>query len=298
MSDFRLKVFRSVARNLNFTKASQELFISQPAVSKHVQELEASYGVQLFERSGGRISLTDAGRLLLVHCDRILDEYDRLTYDMGLLHQGHEGSLSVGASTTIAQYVLPPLAARFYDRFPKVSLSLISGNSRDVEEALLDHRIQVGLVEGITHRPALRYTHFLRDELVAVVGASNRLGALDELPLADLPSIPLVLRENGSGTLEVIVRALAEHDLKLSDLNVRLHLGSTESIKLYLENSDCLGIVSVRSVRNELYEGRLKVVDINRLKMQREFHIVEPHGAAEGLGTLFARFLLRNNEKL
>lgn len=298
MSDFRLKVFRSVARNRSFTKASQELFISQPAVTKHIQELEACYAVPLFERNAGRISLTDAGSLLLEHCDRILDQYDRMSYDMSLLHQRHEGTLAVGASTTLAQYVLPPILARFLDTFPKVSLSLLNGNSREIEQALLDHRIQLGLVEGLAHRTTLRYIPFLRDELVAVVGASNPLGALDELPLRELLRIPLVLRENGSGTLEVIVRALAEHHLKLSDLQVRLHLGSTESIKLYLENSNCMGIVSVRSVRREIYDGRLKAVDIAGLKMQREFHIVEPHGAGEGLGTLFARFLLRYNDKL
>ncbi len=298
MSDFRLKVFRSVARNLSFTKAAQELFISQPAVSRHIRELEECYRVQLLERCGGRIDLTDAGRLLLDHCDRILEEYDRLSYDMSLLHRCHEGTLAVGASTTVAQYVLPPLMARFLEKFPKIELSLVNGNSREVEEALLGHRIQVGLVEGLARCAGVRYTHFLRDELVAVAGVGTPLAAREELTLDELREVPLVLRENGSGTLEVIARGLAEHDLKLSDLNVRLHLGSTESIKLYLENSDCLGIVSVRAVRRELYEGRLRVVEISGLKMQREFHIAELQGAGDGLGALFARFLLRYNDRL
>lgn len=298
MSDFRLKVFRSVARNLSFTKAAQELFISQPAVSRHIHELEECYRVQLIERSGGRIGLTDAGRMLLDHCDRILEEYDRLAYDMSLLHRCHEGTLAVGASTTVAQYVLPPLMARFLEKFPKIELSLVNGNSREVEEALLSHRIQVGLVEGLARCACVRYTHFLRDELVAVAGAGSPLAAREELTLDELREVPLVLRENGSGTLEVIARGLAEHDMKLSDLNVRLHLGSTESIKLYLENSDCLGIVSVRAVRRELYEGRLRVVEISGMKMQREFHIAELQGAGDGLGALFTRFLLRYNDRL
>lgn len=295
MSDFRLRVFRSAARNLSFTKASQELCISQPAVSRHIRELEEGYGVRLFDRSGAHVLLTDAGRLLLESCDRLLDQYDRLAYDMSLLRHRHEGGLAVGASTTVAQYVLPPLMARFLERFPRVELSLASGNSREVEEALLDHRVQVGLVEGLARRPELRYTHFLRDELVAVVGASHPLAGRDELTLDELRTIPLVLRENGSGTLDVIARALAEHGLKLSDLRVRLHLGSTESIKLYLEHSDCMGIVSVRAVRRELYDGRLRAVDIAGLRMQREFHLVEPQGAGDGPGALFVRFLLNHN---
>ena len=124
MSDFRLRVFSCVAKNLSFTKASQELFISQPAITKHIQELETMYQTRLFERMGNKISLTDAGRLLLEHCEKILEEYGRLEYEMNLLRNEHIGKLRLGASTTIAQYVLPPLLARFIEKFPQVSLSL------------------------------------------------------------------------------------------------------------------------------------------------------------------------------
>ena len=107
MSDFRLKVFQSVAKNLSFTKASQELFVSQPAITKHIQELETMYQTRLFERMGNKILLTDAGRLLLEHCEKILEDYGRLEYEMNLLRNEHTGELRLGASTTIAQYVLP-----------------------------------------------------------------------------------------------------------------------------------------------------------------------------------------------
>ena len=133
MGDFRLKVFVSVAKNLSFTKASQELFISQPSVTKHIQELELQYQTRLFERMGNSISLTDAGRVFLEHSKRILDDYGRLEYEMSLLRNGHSGELRLGASTTIAQYVLPPLLAQFIEKFPQVSLSLFNGNSNQVE---------------------------------------------------------------------------------------------------------------------------------------------------------------------
>lgn len=136
MSDFRLKVFRSVAKNLSFTKASQELFVSQPAITKHIQELEAAYQTRLFDRQGSRISLTESGNLLLEHCERILEDYKRLEYEMHLLHNEYTGGLKLGASTTIAQYVLPPLLASFIGKFPQVSLSLLNGNSREIEAAL------------------------------------------------------------------------------------------------------------------------------------------------------------------
>ena len=194
MSDFRLKVFQSVAKNLSFTKASQELFVSQPAITKHIQELETYYQVRLFERQGSKISLTVAGELLLKHSEKILEDYKRLEYEMHLLHNEYIGELKLGASTTIAQYVLPPLLANFIAKFPKVSLSLLNGNSRGIEAALQEHRIDLGLVEGIFRLPSLKYLPFLQDELVAVVNTHSKFAVQDEITPEELPDIPLVLR--------------------------------------------------------------------------------------------------------
>lgn len=248
MSDFRLRVFSSVAKNLSFTKASQELFISQPAITKHIQELETMYQTRLFERMGNKILLTDAGRLLLEHCEKILEDYGRLEYEMNLLRNEHTGELRLGASTTIAQYVLPPLLARFIEKFPQVSLSLFSGNSSEVEK--------------------------------------------------ELKEVPLVLRERGSGTLDVLITALHKHNIKLSDLTIRMHLGSTESIKLFLENSECMGILSIRSINKELYSGKFKVLDIKDLVMFREFDFVQLQGQDTGLPALFMQFANHYKEKL
>ncbi len=299
MSEFRLKVFESVARNLSFTKSSRELFISQPAISKHIQELETQYRTRLFERMGNRISLTDSGRLLMEHAQRILDEYARLEYEMNLLHDEHCGTLRLGASTTIAQYVLPPLLARFIEKFPNVSISLLNGNSEEVERALQEHRIDLGMVEGNIRQANLKYSSFMKDELVAVVNAQHAAWKdRDEVRLEDLKNIPLVLRERGSGTLDVLVAALAQHNIRLSDLNLQMYLGSTESIKLFLRNSNAMAIVSIRSISEELYMGRFKVVDIPDLEMGREFDYVELHGDEGGMARLFMDFAHRYKTKL
>lgn len=195
MSDFRLKVFRSVAKNLSFTKASQELFVSQPAITKHIQELEAAYQTRLFDRQGSRISLTESGHLLLEHCERILEDYKRLEYEMHLLHNEYTGGLKLGASTTIAQYVLPPLLASFIGKFPQVSLSLLNGNSREIEAALQEHRIDLGFVEGVFRLPNIRYTTFLEDELVAVVRTGSKLAVGEEITPDELFHLPLVLSD-------------------------------------------------------------------------------------------------------
>lgn len=298
MSDFRLKVFQSVAKNLSFTKASQELFVSQPAITKHIQELETCYQTRLFDRQGNKISLTEAGKLLLEHSERILEDYKRLEYEMHLLHNEYTGELKLGASTTLAQYVLPPLLASFIDKFPQVSLSLLNGNSRGIEAALQEHRIDLGLVEGIFRLPNLKYTTFLQDELVAVVRTGSKLALPDEITPEELLHIPLVLRERGSGTLDVFERALSQHNMKLSSLHVLMYLGSTESIKLFLEHTDCMGIVSIRSVDRELLAGQLRVIEIKEMSMCREFNFVQLQGQESGLSQVFMQFAMHHNKKL
>lgn len=293
MSDFRLKVFLSVARNLSFTKASQELFISQPAITKHIQELESTYQTRLFDRQGGKISLTESGQLLLEHCERILEEYRKLEYEMHLLHNQYTGELRLGASTTIAQYVLPPMLGTFISKFPQVELSLLNGNTREMEAALQEHRIDLALVEGVTRLPNLRYTPFLEDELVIVVRTGSRLPVDDEITPQQLARLPLVLRERGSGTLDVFERAMLQHNIKLSTLHVLMYLGSTESIKLFLEHTDCLGVVSIRSVSRELYAGRLRVVEVKGLEMKREFNFAQLQGQESGLSQVFMQFARR-----
>lgn len=169
MIDIRLKVFRSVATLLSFTKAARELYISQPAISKHIQELEREYGVRLFDRIGNRIQLTRAGQLLLDHACKIIDCYQQLDFDMKKLTQKSEGELRLGASTTISQYVLPEMIANFRKRYPDVRLTLLSGNSHEIEDALASGRIDLGIVEGIRRQPEYKYTPFMDDELVAMV---------------------------------------------------------------------------------------------------------------------------------
>lgn len=288
--DFRLKVFHSVACNLSFTKASRELFISQPAISKHIHELEVRYKTPLFERIGSRIRLTRAGELLFSHTTQILSAYRQLDFEMNLLTDHFSGELRMGASTTIAQYVLPPVLSSFINTFPDIRVSLLNGNSRDIERALQEGKITLGLVEGLAHQNVLHYTPFMKDELVVVAHTGSSLAAYDEITFEQLCTLPLVLRENGSGTLAVLESTLAERQVKLSHLNVLIQLGSTESIKLFLENADALGIISVRAVTRELMAGRLKVIEVEGFRAERMFAFVEPQGQNSGVEENFIRY--------
>lgn len=289
--DFRLKVFYSVATNLSFTKASQELFISQPAISKHIRELEQQYKTPLFERKSNKIRLTRAGELLFSHTQSLLAAYRQLEFEMNLLTGHFTCELRLGASTTIAQYVLPPLLAQFIRTFPDIHLTLISGNSNEIEKMLTEGKIDLGLVEGCTYLNTLHYENFIRDELVVVTHAKSTLATQDELTLEQFCTLPLVLRENGSGTLQVLETALAEHKIKLSNLNILIQLGSTESIKLFLENSDTLSAISIRSVAKDIVNGTFKIIEVKDLKMERLFRFVRPLGRSSGLDENFIQFL-------
>lgn len=168
MDDFRLKVFIAAARTLSFTRAAEQLYISQPAVSKHIGELEARYRTSLFVRRGSRLVLTDAGRTMLAAAERLAEDYRRLEYEMSLCSSHAEGELRLGASTTVAQYLLPPILAHFTARYPGVRVSVFSGNSGQVEEALAGQAIDLGMVESVSRRQGLHYTLFRPDELVLV----------------------------------------------------------------------------------------------------------------------------------
>ena len=285
--DFRLNVFVEVARHLSFTKAAKELFISQPAITKHIQELENIYKVQLFNRIGGKISLTPQGEIFLKHANEILAQYKLLANEMELVTEQFSGELKIGASTTIAQYLIAPLLADFIVRFPQVKVSLFTGNSEQIEDALENKKIDIGLVEGSRRSNHLKYSPLAKDELVLVTSSQNPIG--ESVAVTDIATLPLVLREVGSGTLEVIEKALLENGIKLSDLNILLHIGTTEGIKNFLKTSkNSYAIVSIISVLEELKNNDLKIVDIVGMEMLREFVFVTMQG---GQNTRLERFM-------
>ena len=291
MIDIRLRVFLSAAMNLSFTKASQELFISQPAISKHIQELEREYNCRLFDRLGNHIQLTHAGLLLLEHTKKIQQDYQQMDYDMNSLQEKVAGELRVGASTTISQYVLPGIIADFHKRFPDIRITILSGNSREVETALREGRIDLGMVEGFVRQPELKYHPFMDDELVPIVRTSSRLAKYDTITLEQLRAVPLVLREFGSGSLDVLQKALETQHIALTDLNIEMNLGTTEGIKHYVERTDAMGIVSIQAVRDQIYADIFKIVDIEHLKFERKFCFVEKQGASPKLQSKFKHFI-------
>ncbi|GAA3740665.1 LysR family transcriptional regulator [Flavobacterium ginsengisoli] len=289
--DFRLKVFYTVALRLNFTKAATELYITQPAVSKHIQELEEAYKTKLFERNGSKIALTPAGKILLKYTKSIFDIYREIDFEMSSFNAERQGLLRLGASTTISQYIISPVLASFHQKQKDIKVNLLNGNTEQIENALINKEIEIGIVEGQSKNQSIKYIPFLKDELVLVCSSKNPLVQQNEISITDLKSMKFITRERGSGTLEVIEFALKKANLKLADLQIEMQLGSTESIKSYLLNSECFAFMSIHAVSKELKNKELIVLDVEQLAIERYFYIITLQGKSDSLSELFIQNL-------
>ena len=299
ITDFRLKVFKTVADRLSFTKAAAELLISQPAVTRHISELEKQLGVPLFDRCRGNVSLTAHGKLMLDYANRILAIYADLNDTFADDAGRPAGNIRIGASTTIAQYLLPGILATFRRRYPEIDVELANGNTEQIEELVAGGRIDIGMIEGKAAGHALHYEPFMHDELVLVTSASNSAFRDDEVDMATLGRLPLVIRENGSGTLDILTEALARCGLELQSMNIEMQLGSSESIKRYLYDSGAFAFISIQAILDELAHNKLRIVDTDGLEINRSFSFVTAHGNYGRLPKLFKQFCTNHhNTKL
>lgn len=292
---FRDKVFITVAELLSFSKAAEALFISQPAITKHIKQMEGQLNVALFDRKGSRIYLTDAGKMVYDKLKHIAELYNELEYAVGSLNKEHRGVLKIGASSTIAQYMLPKFLASFYKRYPNIDLNLFNGNSAQMEQMLLNHEIDLALVENRTQTRGLKYFNFAKDSIVAVTKANSLYAKHKTIKTDALKRIPIVTREYGSGTLQILEDAFKSQGLSLDDLKVAVHLGSTEAIKSFLSSFDGLAFVSDQSIQNELQLNKLQVLKVDKMDIDRDLRCVVRQGPEIDLTQKFIQQLLRYN---
>lgn len=290
--DYRLQVFQTVAKRLSFSKAAEELHISQPAVSRHIQQIETYFNQQFIERRGNRINLTQAGEVLKKHCQLIFKQYDELTFEVNALSENQQvGNLHITASTTIAQYVLPKILPAFHQKYPEIRVEMKSENTEKTEADVLDQTADVGFIEGKSKNREIAYHPFLADEIVLVVSKGNPLYEKEEITLEELQKIPLLLRETGSGTLQVIAQALEQAGIKFQDLQIEMQLGSSESIKAYLSDNRSAAFLSINTVLKELKADDLYILEVKELQILRDFHYITRQGAQASMVKLFIDFL-------
>ncbi len=277
--DFRLLVFKNVADHLSFTKASKALYISQPAVTRHINELEKQYEKALFNRLGNKISLTEEGELFLNYTNRILELYQELETSFQHFNNIFPKQIAMGASTTIAQYLLPTLFFNLRTKYPDTDFELLNDNSENIETLLLDKKISLGFTEGSASHPSIHYETFVKDEIVLVTKANNAtLTETKGITIEQLIHLPLVMREEGSGTRKIIEQSLKANQIHPIHLKIDMILGSSESIKTYLLHSNSFAFLSIHSIAEELRSNKFRIIDIQNLDIQRVFYFATLHG--------------------
>ena len=284
-------IFLEVARQKSFTKASEILFLSQPAISKNIQSLESDYQARLFERKGYTIELTPIGNLLFEKLLEVKNIEDQTNFEISFLKDKlhAKGILNLGASTTVALYILPKILSAFHKQYPQVEISLLNRNSEIVLDALIDNKINIGIIEGPPKSKKVDLIPFITDDVVAVCSSKSYLAKKKVYQLTDLPNMPVVLRESGSGTLAALDESLKKIKMKISELNVKVRLGGTEALKNFLLEADCLGFLPKRSIAKELKLHELTEIHIDGISIQRKFYFIQRKG--EPLGELNKNFI-------
>src|SRR5215475_5909068 len=277
LENFRLKVFRAVAQHLNFRKAAEQLFLTQPAVTLQIKALESDLGVRVFDRTGGRITLTHQGSLLLEYANKLANLASEAEQKLGCSEGSVAGELALGASTTIAQYVLPRLLGAFQNEYPKIQFSLQSGNTSEVVRWLLEGKVALGLIEGPARERGVRTEPFMEDELVLITPSSFDS---DRLSPAQFLATSLLLREQGSGSRRVVELALEDADFKLKAFRKVMELDSTEAIKSAVEAGLGVGFVSRWAIAKELELRTLKVAEVSGVRATRHFSLISRTGPA------------------
>ncbi len=298
LDNFRLVVFCKVAEHLGFRKAAEELYLTQPAVSLQIKALEEDLGVRLFDRAGTRVQLTPAGQILLRYARQSSSLLVLAEQEISTLSGDHAGHLALGASTTIAQYVLPRMLGEFQKQFPRVHATLISGNTECIVEAVEENKIALGLIEGPARSREVKTEPFLRDTLVLIVPAAHELAERASVSCADIQKAPLLLRERGSGTRRVVELALGRHGIRHSSLNITMELDSSEAIKSAVEAGLGVGFISHWAIAKDLRLGKsFKAVHVEGLDIQRNFLLANKVGPRpSGLAMEFRRFILSRPE--
>ena len=268
-----LKIFYTAALKKNFSETAKSLHMSQPSVSLQIRQLENSLGTQLFKRTTKNVYLTPAGELLLKSTKIILKQVNDTKKEIQQLSQSIHGNLIIGASLTIGEYILPYLFGAFKKEYPNVNMVFKIYNSQQIIEKINGDEIHLGFIESMLSYPELKQEAFLEDELVIISSFKNSNisdNDNDDYITSDqLFSLPFILREQGSGTRQVIEEKIRQNNLNPSKLNVILELENTESIKSAVESGMGISIISKAAVQKELSLKTLKRLYIKELNLER-----------------------------
>ncbi len=273
MADRRLQVFHTVARLLSFTKAAESLHMTQPAVTFQVRQLEEYFNTRLFDRTHNRISLTEAGSRVYEYADKIFALYSEMENAVRDLTGEVSGVLMLGASTTIAEYMLPSLLGDFKAKYPEVSIRLQVANSDAIVHMVENNSIDLGVVEAPVSNKNLAVETCRMDRMVLVVPPDHELASKKKAPISCLVDYPYVCREEGSGTRDVMLEYLNASGANPAELDIVMELGSPEAVKGAVESGMGISILSRSTIEKELKLGSLVALELEE-PIERPFSFV------------------------
>ncbi|MGI0479817.1 LysR substrate-binding domain-containing protein [Geminocystis sp. CENA526] len=277
----QLRVFLTVAEYLHFTRAADALYLTQPAVSAAIQNLELEYGVKLFHRLGRRIELTEAGKLLCIEAPKILAQVTLTERALKELSNLQRGELKLGSSLTIGNYWLPEKISQFQRNYPQININCTLANSEEICLGTEAGKFDLGLIEGELKsglEDTLYQEEIGHDRLLIILGKQHPWFKLDSVKLTDLYSTDWIMRESGSGTQQRLEEALINWGINPKNFKTTLILNTGEMIKAILEDSQCVAGISELMVKKEIKLGTFKAIKIidDRRKKNKELEIIRP----------------------
>lgn len=299
--DFKhIESFCRVAERKSFSKAAEDLFLTQPTVSGHILTIERLLSVRLFDRTGKEVRLTQAGRIFFKFAQKILHSRRDLFNALIEFAQGLRGELSIGASTIPGEYILPKIIKNFKTNYPKFFISLKIGDTKEVLKFILDGEVEFGLTGGkLTHKE-IRYERFGEDQIIAIAPSNYPVAKKKRLSLENILNEPWIIREEGSGTQMAIENILKKKGKSLKNFNIVLEMGSTSSVKEGVKSGLGLAFISKKAVEEELNSGLVTRIELEDIEpIFRTIYIATYKGRTlSPIAFNFLQFLKRNVETI
>jgi DNA-binding transcriptional LysR family regulator len=272
MDIHQLKVFTSVFKNKSFSRASEDLHLTQPTISNHIKALEDEFDCKLFDRLGRSIIPTREAEVLYSHSMEIIEKANNLKEAIGQMKKEPTGKLLVGASTIPGVYLMPQMMKEFQKRYPSISFQILISDSKGIIDSIARHELLLGIVGAKLGDENIKYISFVEDELIVV--SSPSLIKKDMLTLEELIELPIVIREEGSGTRRETEKFLESKGLSFNNFKISGIFGSTDAVKQAVKTGLGISILSKFSVTDELKNNILGEIKLLDTQMKRRFYIV------------------------
>lgn len=298
--DFRhLETFCRIADLKSFSKAADDLFLTQPTVSGHILSLEQSLSLRLFDRTSREVRLTKAGEVFLKYASKILSFRKDLMNALSEFSQGIRGELSLGASTIPGEYLLPKLMGDFKRGHPHFVISLKIADTKEIVQYVLQDMVEFGVIGARLNHPSLHFEKYQEDEIIIVAPPDHPMTRKKRVNVEELLKVPWIIREEGSGTQMAVEKALRKKGKSLKQFNVVMEMGSTSSVKEGVKAKLGLAFISRRATEEELHQGFLSRIDVEGIEpISRQIYIAtRPGRTLSPIGMEFLRFLKRKKEE-